>query len=116
MDIKLKELRELICEGRMDSGAQQVFLHPQGDTEPLEDHGYCIAVLDKGFVYVGDVKTDSKYIYITSAHNVRKWTGGHGLSWYAINGFDDDITLDASGDVKAPAIENKHLIKCTVRA
>lgn len=110
MDITFNEFRELVLDGWASGTPTKM------GKDELEDHGYCIAVLDKGFVYVGDVKTDSKYIYITSAHNVRKWTGGHGLSWYAITGFDEDIVLDPSGDIKAPAIENKHLIKCTVRA
>ena len=106
MELSLNDLRDLLCENATSS----VTTKPE-----LEDHGFCIAVLDKGFVYVGDVKTDADYIYITNASNIRKWTGGHGLSWYAINGFDKDITLDSSGDVKAPFTEIKHLITCAMR-
>ena len=77
-----------------------------------ESHGKCIVVLDKGFVYLGDLSTDSNWLYIDNATNIRKWTGGHGLSWYAENGFSEDIILDNSGDVKAPIGELKHLIGC----
>ena len=106
MELSLDDMRELLC-------ADKQFPSLKTGTE---DHGYCIAVLDNGFVYLGDVKTDGGYIYITNAKNVRRWTGNHGLSWYATNGFSKDITLDASGDVKAPRSEIKHLIACTTRA
>lgn len=105
MEISLHDLQALLCPAV-----------PMAANTPLKDHGYCIAVLDKGFVYVGDVKTDADYIYISNANNIRKWTGNHGLSWYATNGFDTDITLDHSGDIKAPFSEIKHLIICTKRA
>ena len=104
MNLSMNDLRELLCETT------------PAPISGMKDHGYCIAVLDKGFVYVGDVKTDGEYIYISNAKNIRKWTGGHGLSWYAITGFSKDITLDDSGDVKAPFIEIKHMIECKSRA
>ena len=105
MNLSMNDLRELLCESDVKSEI----------LTGTEDHGYCIAVLDKGFVYLGDVKTDADYIYISNAKNVRKWTGNHGLSWYATNGFSKDISLDESGDVKAPYGEIKHLIICTKR-
>ena len=77
-----------------------------------ELHGNCIVVLDKGFVYLGDLSTDGNWLYINNAKNIRKWTGGHGLSWYAENGFSNDVVLDDSGDIKAPIGELKHLIRC----
>ena len=77
-----------------------------------EFHGNCIVVLDKGFVYLGDLYTDGNWLYINNAKNIRKWTGGHGLSWYAENGFSEDIVLDGSGDIKAPIGGLKHLIRC----
>ena len=101
MEVSMEELANLLC---------------QKDTTPaaigVEQHGKCMAVLDKGFVYLGDVSTDSNYVYVRNAKNIRNWTGGHGLSWYALNGFDKDIVLDDSGDVKAPIAELKHLIEC----
>ena len=77
-----------------------------------ESHGNCIVVLDKGFVYLGDLSTDDNWLYISKAQNVRKWTGGHGLSWYAENGFSQDIVLDDSGNIRAPIGELKHMIRC----
>ena len=104
MELSIQDMRNLLC----DKGTNVI-------STDKEDHGFCIAVLDKGFVYVGDVKTDADYIYISNVNNIRRWTGNHGLSWYATNGFDEDITLDHSGDIKAPFSEIKHLIICTKR-
>lgn len=99
MDIQPKELRELL-------GNIQV-------TEPLRmNHGKCIAVLEKGFVYVGNVSTENGWVVISNAENIRKWAGGHGLSWYAKNGFAKDIILDVSGEIRCPVTELKHLILC----
>ena len=106
MELSINDVRESLCSEKSSSS-----------TEGKNDnHGYCIAVLDNGFVYVGDVRTDANYIYIKNTKNIRKWTGNNGLSWYAINGFRKDITLDISGDVMAPYNELKHLITCSHRA
>ena len=102
MELSMNDLRELLFGTDIN----------QINTPEKEDHGMCIAVLDNGFVYLGNVKTDKNYIYITNAKNIRKWTGEHGLSWYALNGFEKDIILDESGDIKAPYNELKHLIEC----
>ena len=102
MEVSMEELADLLCKKGTAPAAIGV-----------EQHGKCIAVLDKGFVYLGDVHTDSDYVYVRNAKNIRKWIGGHGLSWYALNGFDKDIVLDDSGDIKAPIKELKHLIECS---
>lgn len=105
MELSMKDLRELLCQTSNEDTVSGV-----------EQHGYCIAVLDKGFVYLGDAETRGGYLYIKNAKNIRRWTGGHGLSWYAENGFSTDIVLDDSGDIKTPATEVKHLILCKVRS
>ena len=113
MELSLNDLRDLLC-GQNVLSTKDAGSEDYGVISTLY-HGYCIAVLDKGFIYVGNVKTDADWIYISNANNVRNWTGNHGLSWYADNGFEKDITLDHSGDVKAPFSEIKHLIVCTER-
>lgn len=105
MELSITDIKELLCGTDINKETGQ----------PI-DHGYCIAVLDKGFVYVGDVQTTSDWAIILNAKNVRKWTGGHGLSWYAKNGFDKDIIIDDSGDVKVMSADIKHLIICEKRA
>lgn len=105
MELSINDIKELVCGTDINKETGQ----------PI-DHGYCIAVLDKGFVYVGDVETTSEWATIRNTKNVRRWIGGHGLSWYAKNGFNTDITLDDSGDVKVIATDIKHLILCEKRA
>ena len=39
-----------------------------------ENHGLCIVVLDKGFVYVGTLITGAKFITIDNAQCVRRWS------------------------------------------
>ena len=105
MELNLNDLREFLCEKST-----------QNNDEDVVNHGYCICVLDKGFIYLGTAYTKAGYLHIENAKNIRKWTGGHGLSWYAIHGFDNDIVLDDSGDIKVPQSELEHLIVCKVRA
>ena len=37
------------------------------------DHGWNIVVLERGFVYVGAVSTDDRWLYIENAANIRRW-------------------------------------------
>lgn len=81
------------------------------DSEPV-DHGLCIAVLDRGFVYVGNVVTDDKFVTITNARNVRKWGTTNGLGQLAIEGPQPDTKLDNANVVRALVGELKHMILC----
>lgn len=85
------------------------------DSEPV-DHGLCIAVLDRGFVYVGNVTTDDKFVTITNARNVRKWGTTNGLGQLAIEGPQPDTKLDNANVVKALVGELKHMILCKVES
>ncbi len=68
-------------------------------TEP-EDHGLQIAVLDRGWVYVGKCVTDSQWLTITEAKNVRRWGTTKGLGELAAKGPLTNTELDAAGTVK----------------
>lgn len=81
------------------------------DSEPT-NHGLCIAVLDKGFVYVGEVTTDKEFVTITSARCVRKWGTTEGLGQLAIFGPQDETLLDDANIVKALVGELKHMLIC----
>jgi len=104
MDIQIEDLQELLCHNKAETET------PKSDSKIYR--GKCIAVLDKGFVYVGNVSTENGWVVISNAENIRKWAGGHGLSWYAKNGFAKDIILDVSGEIRCPVTELKHLILC----
>lgn len=74
------------------------------------DHGIQIAVLDRGFVYIGRAKTDDDWLYLTDAQNVRRWGTTKGLGELAATGPTPRTKLDKTGTVKAPLKSLIHLI------
>ena len=74
-------------------------------------HGLNIVVLDRGFVYVGRVKTDKDWCYIADAHNIRIWGTSKGLS-ELVNGPLTNTKLDKAGNVKANIRSVIHMIAC----
>ena len=73
------------------------------------DHGLQIAVLDRGFVYIGNVATDGEWCYIANAWNIRRWGTTRGLG-ELVNGPLADTVLDRVGDVRMPMTTLQHLI------
>ena len=65
--------------------------------------GFAIAVLDRGFVYVGDIEHDGEWCIITNARNVRYWGTERGLGQLALTGPTDKTKLDNVGTVRVPA-------------
>ena len=62
---------------------------------------FAIVVLDRGFVYVGDVTCDSDWCIITNARNIRRWGTTKGLG-ELVNGPTSKTVLDQVGTVHAP--------------
>ena len=48
--------------------------------------GYGIVVVDRGFVYVGDVRCGPEWCIITNARNIRCWGTTRGLGQLALEG------------------------------
>ena len=69
------------------------------DPTPV-DHGVQIVILDRGFVYVGRVTTDSEWCYIKNAQNIRVWGTSRGLG-ELVDGPLASTRLDKTGNVKA---------------
>jgi len=65
--------------------------------------GFSVVVLDRGFVYVGDVIHDGEWCVIRNAKNIRKWGTTKGLGELVLNGPLSDTKLDDVGTVRAPA-------------
>jgi hypothetical protein len=63
--------------------------------------GFAIAVLDRGFVYVGDVTCDDQWCVITNAKNIRQWGTTNGLG-ELVSGPTSKTVLDQVGTVRAP--------------
>jgi hypothetical protein len=69
--------------------------------ESLE--GFAIVVMDRGFVYVGNVAHDGDWCVITNARNIRYWGTERGLGQLALEGPQEKTRLDVVGTVRAPA-------------
>lgn len=63
--------------------------------------GFAIVVLDRGFVYVGNVQCDADWCVITDARNIRVWGTTKGLGELT-TGPTDKTVLDHVGTVRAP--------------
>jgi hypothetical protein len=72
--------------------------------------GYAIVVVDRGFVYIGQVGIDDKWCVITNAQNIRYWGTKRGLGELALNGPQPDTKLDPCGTVRIPFHAVLHLM------
>ena len=63
--------------------------------------GKAIVVLDRGFVYVGDVTIEGDWCCITNAHNIRYWGTKKGLG-ELVNGPLKETKLDSVGSLRSP--------------
>ena len=75
-----------------------------------KDFGIQIAVLDRGFVYVGACSLSDGYLTIANAKNIRRWGTKKGLGELR-NGPLNDTILDKCGDIICPIGSLIHLMK-----
>ncbi len=78
----------------------------------IEQHGLQIVILDRGWVFVGDVTTDANWVRIANAKCVRIWGTTKGLGELAASGPLPGTKLDDAGSVRAPLAALKGLIAC----
>lgn len=71
-----------------------------------------IVILDRGFVYVGDVSISGDWVLISNAKNVRRWGTTKGLGELAKSGPLSNTILDPAGTVRAPLRALIGLIEC----
>lgn len=81
----------------------------------VKEHGVCIVVLDRGFVYHGRTSTDSEWCTIQDARNIRIWGTDKGLGQLAIEGPRLNTKLDVVGTIKAPLRAVISIIDCPSR-
>lgn len=62
--------------------------------------GFAIVVLDRGFVYVGNVDISKDWCVITNAKNIRYWGTTKGLGEIALGGPTNKTKLDDVGTVR----------------
>jgi len=75
--------------------------------------GKQIVVLERGFVYVGDVSREGDIITINNARNIRRWGTTAGLGQLAKQGPQAATKLDDAGVVTAHIGSVIHTIACT---
>lgn len=73
------------------------------------DAPYQIAVLDRGFVYIGYVKWNDDVLTITNAKCIRRWGTTKGLG-ELVNGPRPETILDTVGTIHVPEHALIHLI------
>lgn len=74
--------------------------------------GQHIVVLDRGFVYVGDVTIQGDFCIIENAKNIRYWGTKNGLGELT-KGPLEETKLDKIGTVKAPMRAVIHFTPCS---
>lgn len=72
------------------------------DKQLNQDFGYCIAVLDKGFVYAGNCSRDLELLYIKEGVNIMVWGTTEGLHQLVIKGPNKNTKLSSPASIKVP--------------
>jgi hypothetical protein len=80
-------------------------------TEP-RDHGLAIVVADRGWVFVGQVKTDGDFVEIAGARCVRRWGTSKGLGELAKLGPRPNTQLDDPADTRIAARALIAIVPC----
>ena len=83
-------------------------------TKQVDNHVYGkqIVILDRGFVYVGDVEVSGDWLVITNASNVRRWGTKKGLGELASGGPTASTQLDPTPTLRAPLRAVIGMIQC----
>lgn len=71
-----------------------------------------IVILDRGFVFVGDVAIDGDWLVIRNAKNIRRWGTTKGLGELANEGPKAETKIDHAGTVRAPMRSVVGLLEC----
>ncbi len=76
------------------------------------DRGLCIAVLERGFVFVGRAAVTEGWLRLVEASCVRRWGTTRGLGQLATEGPQPATKLDPAGEVQSPLGSVVALISC----
>lgn len=85
-------------------------IFPKAKSTPTQEPKLQIAVLDRGWVYVGRCQIENGFLIIENAACIRKWGTTKGLGELAANGPLPETKLDKAGIVRCPLDGMKHLI------
>lgn len=76
----------------------------------------CVAILTRGWVFVGRATVEDGWCVLTDAKNVRRWGTTRGLGQLAKEGPQPNTKLDDGGTVRAPVTALVGLIDCEEEA
>ena len=107
------DAKEAISRGKQIETALGLSSASTATTTPgCVNHGLQIVILDRGFVFVGDVSEDGVWLLIKNARNIRRWGTSKGLGELAKNGPLADTKIDDAGTVRAPMRAVIGLLQC----
>lgn len=101
--------------GLIEKAIERVLLGENTTTvEDSSDFGsvHKIVILQRGFVYAGDVSRAGDYLVIRNAVNVRRWGTNNGLGELAAKGNQSETTADAAGVVRVHQLSVVAMIDC----
>jgi len=81
--------------------------------ETENNMGAQIVVLDRGYVYQGNVTRTGDTVTIHGAKNIRRWGTTRGLGQLAAGGPQLNTVLDEAGTVVAPLRAVIHFLQCS---
>lgn len=76
------------------------------------DEKIVIAILQRGWVFVGKLTKDGNECILTNAQNIRRWGTSNGLGELAEKGPLKETKLDKVGTVKFHELTTVALIEC----
>ena len=85
---------------------------PAAEMQQVKQMGQNIVVLDRGFVYVGNVAIEGDFLKVTNCKNLRFWGTKKGLGELT-KGPLAETKLDEIGEIIAPMRALIHLVPCS---
>ena len=76
------------------------------------DMGKHIVILQRGWVFIGNLSKQGNQYFLTDANNIRKWGTTKGLGEIALNGPTDKTILDPTPEIQFHELTVIALIKC----
>jgi hypothetical protein len=74
--------------------------------------GLQIAVLERGWVFIGQATVADGLLTLSGAKNIRRWGTTRGLGEIATGGPTKNTVLDDAGTIRAPIANVVALIEC----
>lgn len=103
-ELTLGQIKELRCMLGIGNPTQEVCC--------AKDHGLQIVVLQRGWVYVGQVKQSGDYYELTDGACIRRWGTTKGIGQLATNGPTTNTELEPSETVRFHEAGKVLMVEC----